>query len=153
MPDGADVASTEPCQIDKRVMHLQGNDFVYMGALTVTVANWQVYSDPRSIFFMIQIGDISRGRSWELTFESRVLNHDLIPGLYDMAERARVGSQGHPGIEIAGEGRACYEPTGRFQIHDIDSSGNTLDHLLISFEQRCMATPTQLMQGCVRYDR
>jgi hypothetical protein len=152
VPEGISVASTEPCSADKRVMYLDGRDFVYTGMLTVTVADWLDLSDRKNVFLDVQIGDLTRGMIWLLRFETRFLSHDMVPGVYDMAERAIVGSPGHPGIDIAGEGRACSAPTGRFQVHDIEHrpEGN-LARLLLSFEQRCSSNEPPLV-GCVRYE-
>jgi hypothetical protein len=153
VPEGVTVASTEPCAAGKKVMHFDGHDFVYTGMLTVTVADWLDLSDRKSIYFIIQIGDPLRGLQWNLTFDADRVNYDLVPGVYDMADRARVGSPGHPGIDIAGEGRACSEPTGRFQIHEIEQHGDgKLAHLLLSFEQLCSRNATQPLAGCVRYE-
>jgi hypothetical protein len=133
-------------------MHFDGHGFVYNGMLTVTQADWEDLSQPRRAFFMLQVGDFSRGLFYELIFESQLLNFDLIPGVYEMAERAVVGSPGHPGIDISSEGRACAEPTGRFQIHQIElQPDGKFDRVLFSFEQHCLEEPP--LTGCLRFER
>jgi len=152
VPDLPDVATTEPCLADKKVMYLDGDGSLYIGMLTVTVADWSDFTDRKNIDLMIQIGDLQGGLIWDLRFETRFLSYDLLPGVYDMAERAVVGSPGHPGIDISGEGRGCLDVMGRFQIHDIDQrSDGHLNHLLLSFEQHCDNNQTPLT-GCVGYE-
>jgi hypothetical protein len=149
VPDVPDVATIGPCLADKQVMYLDGND--YKGMLTVTVADWSSFSDRKNVNLSIQVGDIQRGMYWTLDFETRFLSYDLIPGIYDMAERAGIASPGHPGIAIDGAGRACDQVSGRFQVHDIDQQADgKLKHLLVSFEQRCDAGATPLV-GCVGF--
>jgi hypothetical protein len=153
LPDGPDVASTEACQGDPRVMHLDGDDFIYTGTLRLTEATWSDVSQPRRIYLLLDTGAPPQGEQWNLRFESRLLEYDLIPGTYEAAERAAFASPGHPGIDVSGAGRGC-ETSGRFQIHEIDQRADGYLHqLLLSFEQHCNNSSTQRLTGCVRFAR
>lgn len=150
VPDVADVASVEGCQAGPRVMHFDGNDYIYNGVLTVTEADWQDYSSSKRIWQMLQIGAFP-GQHWGLLFDSLQLEIELIPGMYERAERAPFASPGHPGIDIGGDGRGC-ETSGRFQIHEIGwGSDGKLANLLLSFEQHCSNTLSSALAGCLRY--
>ncbi|MFL6283292.1 MAG: hypothetical protein ACJ74Q_09150 [Pyrinomonadaceae bacterium] len=63
-------------------------------------------------------GTGSNGHWWYLNFSTVRLGTNLVPGVYTNAERAPFASNGHPGIDIFGDGRGCNTITGSFRIHE-----------------------------------
>jgi hypothetical protein len=62
----------------------------------------------------------------------------LAPGGYNRAQRSSFRDDGHPGIDISGDGRGCNEQAGRFFIKDIGlGSGGVVKRLWLLFEQHC----------------
>ena len=61
----------------------------------------------------------------------------LKTGVYDHAERAPFREDGHPGIDISGDGRGCNEDTGRFEVRSISIRDGKIRRLWIVYEQHC----------------
>lgn len=147
------VANTAPCMVASKAMYFDGNDYIYNGTLTVTQAVWSDNAATNSIAIHLDPSGQSQGLWWDLDFDSRQLGTDLLPGVYEMAERAPFASPDHPGLEVTGDGRGCNTLTGRFQVHYFElAPGNMkIQRALVSFEQHCEGG-TNMLSGCVRYD-
>jgi hypothetical protein len=73
------------------------------------------------------------------------------PQVYDGAERAALESPGHPGLDIAGNGRGCTTLEGRFQVVTVDVVNALVRDFTATFEQSCEGHP--LLRGCVHYEQ
>lgn len=74
--------------------------------------------------------------SFRLTF-SGPWHGTLTIGPHESAGAYNDGTRTGPGIEITGNGRACSNATGRFEVLDLDEATG---RLWIVFEQRCEGT-------------
>jgi hypothetical protein len=76
----------------------------------------------------------------------------LEPGLYRDAECAAFGPGTRPGLEVWGDGRACNEVAGEFEIKDIARGADgTIERLWLRYEQHCEGGDPALF-GEVRID-
>jgi hypothetical protein len=78
---------------------------------------------------------------WYLTFATNKLGTNLVPGVYTDAQRAPFAGDGHPGLDVFGDGRGCNTLTGSFTVDEavFATSGGTLRlvRFAASFEQHC----------------
>jgi hypothetical protein len=75
----------------------------------------------------------------------------LAVGTYERAQRGAFAAN-RPGLDINGNGRACNEVTGRFQIYEIEyDAGGALTKLAVDFEQHCSDAVPALF-GALRYN-
>ena len=149
----AGVATTAPCMAATKTMYFDGNDYIYNGTMTVTAATWSGYGSAQSIAIHLTPSQAGQGYWWDLDFDSRQLGTNLVPGVYEMAQRAPFAQPGHPGLEVTGDGRGCNTITGRFQVHyfDLQPGSTSIARALVSFEQHCEGG-TPMLSGCVRYE-
>jgi hypothetical protein len=149
-PDG--VATVAPCMVAPRTMYFDGNDFIYHGMLTVTDAVWSAVGSKTSLSIGLTPSVDGQGLWWDLDFHSQQLGSDLVPGVYEMAQRAPFAAPGHPGLEVTGDGRGCNTIAGRFEVHTFELDGGAVKRALVSFEQHCEGGAA-MVAGCVRYER
>lgn len=80
----------------------------------------------------------------------------LSPGDYVDAQRASFRGEGHPGIDISGDGFGCNIDSGEFTVEDIAFDGGSggvsggVSRLAIAFDQRCQGGTAQF--GELRYN-
>ena len=77
---------------------------------------------------------------------------DLSPGVYEGATRFLLQSAAEPGLSVAGDGRGCYQLTGRFEVYEAvydRSTGNVLQ-FAADYEQHCEGGEPALV-GQVRW--
>lgn len=149
-PDG--VATTAPCMVAPKTMYFDGNDYIYHGMLTVTEAVWSASGTTKHLAVDVTPMVQGQGLWWDLIFHSQQLGSDLVPGVYEMAQRAPFASPGHPGLEVTGDGRGCNTLTGRFEVHDFELDATGVKRALVSFEQHCEGGAA-MVSGCVRFER
>lgn len=150
----ADVGSVTECLAGGNILHLDGNDYIYNGILTVDAATWGAEGDAQKIQIGIVPDDPAmQGTMWNTEFETRKLGVDMVPSVYDMAQRLPLEADGHPGMDISGDGRSCNLLNGRFQVHEYDVMFGFVDRVTISFEQHCENSTTTVLTGCVHYER
>lgn len=151
MPDG--VGSTAPCMVANKAMYFDGHDWIFNGTMTVTDASWGGFGSQSSISIHLTPSDDHQGLWWDLDFDTRQLGSDLVPGVYEMAQRAPFAGPGHPGLEVTGDGRGCNTISGRFEVHvfELQPSSSTIKRALVSFEQHCEGGPA-ILSGCVRFE-
>ena len=98
--------------------------------------------DGVSLFF---IGQTS---FWLVDFNVSRLGIPLRPGVYEGGQRYPFQEPGHPGLDIAGDGRGCNMLTGKFTIIEatFDYSFSPPDVLTFAaqFEQHCEGGPAAL---------
>jgi hypothetical protein len=149
-PDG--VATTAPCMQASRTMYFDGNDYIYNGTLTVIDADWNASGSVDTLDISLDPVQSGQGLWWSLIFHTQQLDGDLVPGVYEMAQRAPFAGPGHPGLEVTGDGRGCNTISGRFQVHTFARQQAEVTKALISFEQHCEGG-TAMLSGCVRYEQ
>ena len=152
-PDG--VGSPAPCQIGGNVLFLDGDsgDYIHPGTDTIQVGSWSAgVTNGNYLTISVNPSDVAQGAWWYGDFSSAALSQPLSVQVYDDAERAAFAAPGHPGIDIFGDGRGCNTISGRFQVFDIQLSGNTVKKFTATFEQACEAG-TALLRGCVHYEQ
>ncbi|HEX8088148.1 MAG TPA: hypothetical protein VF762_04805 [Blastocatellia bacterium] len=95
------------------------------------------------------------GLFWFLDFSTANLGKGLAPGVYENAQRAPFEAAGHPGFDVAGEGRGRNMLTGRFTILDakFDYSGEQpqIISFAAKFEQHCEGGTSALF-GSIYYN-
>ena len=149
------VGSPAPCQVGGNVVFFDGmpGDYIHPGTDTIRVGAWSAsISGGNYLSMFVTPSDSSQGFWWDLTFSSQQLGQPLVAQIYDAAERAPFASPGHPGIDISGDGRGCNTITGRFQVFDLQTSGNTVRSFTATFEQACEGGAA-LLRGCVHYEQ
>jgi len=81
------------------------------------------------------------GVFWDVEFSTRGLGTSLVPGVYNNAQRAAFAEQGHPGLDVGGEGRGCNRVTGDFTVLEakFDYSGGSprVISFAAEFEEHC----------------
>jgi hypothetical protein len=145
---------------------IAGDDWVYKGPpLTVTDGSWGVTifgtdkatGMPNTLYFSIL--DSTEG-TWEAEFSTNQLGLPIQIGNYPDAERAAFAEQGHPGLDVDGQGRGCDGITGRFVVLDVeatpgDSEAGTMpvvQSFTATFQQSCeFGTPMDV--GCIHFSQ
>lgn len=65
-------------------------------------------------------------------------NRRFVAQEYPHAQRYAMGDPGKPGLEISGDGRACNEIAGSFEVSDVEYHPNgTIAKFAATFEQWC----------------
>lgn len=93
------------------------------------------------------------GDLWTFEFGTDKLHQPLTPGDYVDAQRAPFAEEGHPGLQVYGNGRGCNTLTGRYHVSDLalDDAG-AVARFSADFEQHCEGAQATL-RGCVKYAR
>ena len=155
-PGMAPFIDPAPCLVGGNVLYVNGepDDFVHPGEATYLDAVWTNTSDPfRAIYFVDPSDQLES--DWFVELTSMPTGEPLAIGVYEDAEKfdnGPVGSQ--PGIDIGnfgGAGAPCQTVTGRFEVFDIEVTGDTITRFTATFEQRCEPA-TGVMRGCVHYE-
>ncbi|HSR98178.1 MAG TPA: hypothetical protein VLM79_14065, partial [Kofleriaceae bacterium] len=150
-----DVASPAPCMVADQAMFFDGNDFIFNGTMLVTsgVFTNTILTTPSTVHFRVSPSDPGQGTQWFLDFDSSQLGAPLAPGVYENATRWPFNTEGHPGIDVFGNGRGCNKIAGRFQVHffELQPDNHTVKRALITFEQHCEAGPA-LLSGCIHIE-
>jgi len=96
------------------------------------------------------------GQSWYFMFGTNALGQNLAPGIYLDAQRANFAAAGHPGLDIAGDGRGSNEVFGSFTINDVQFDYSGLSPVLLNFsatfEQHSESLAAPAMTGAVNYN-
>lgn len=139
-------------------MYFDGVDggWIYEGRMLVTQGQFLArfpYSGGVDSFSYVTVGVASANPmqgNWGLTFVSP-RGTDFGVGTYTDAERAPFRSDGKPGIEISGEGRACNTIAGEFEVVDFqrDTDGG-IASLSITFIQDCERSRSGRLRGWIR---
>jgi hypothetical protein len=78
---------------------------------------------------------------WQLSFNTYRLGINLTPGIYNRAQRAPFTPAGHPGLDVAGNGRGCNQSSGKFIVLDAQFDYTQSQPRVVSFaaqfEQHC----------------
>ena len=149
--DAPTVGDPAPCLIGGSVLHLDGNDVIYTGMLTVTAGKWYpVNGNLDTVDMELAPTDPQQGAQWSIVFRVAYLNVTLKPGIYDKAMLWPGETAGHPGLQVFGDHR-CTTATGRFEIFKYLLSGSTVMAVTATFEQYCDGS-TNVLRGCVHYE-
>src|SRR5262249_7657546 len=104
----------------------------------------------------ITIACVALGHVWHLQFSTAALGTNLVPGTYTNTERASFASNGHPGLDVFGDGRGTNESAGNFTIAalNIDYSGASpaVVSLSISFWQTTQVAGGPGLCGTINYN-
>jgi hypothetical protein len=86
-------------------------------------------------------------------FSTEHLAEPLTTQLYSGAQRAGFEDNGHPGLDVSGDGRGCNTLEGSFRVDALawDADGG-LQTFTAAFEQFCDGERTPI-RGCVHYQR
>ena len=99
----------------------------------------------------IQYHSAAYSNSWTLDFASGD-NSELIPGVYEGAERFAFKSPGKPGLEVGGDGRGCNTISGTFTVIEVSyGAGSSVNSFWAEFEQHCGNNQAALF-GSVRFN-
>jgi len=96
----------------------QGQNYNYTSSnATFNVIAGRIQSDGKvaSVHFSIT-STTDSSQWWYVDIETATMGQDLVPGVYTNAQRAAFAAQGHPGLEVYGEGRGSNTLTGQFTI-------------------------------------
>lgn len=154
-PDG--VGSLAACEGLGNVVFMDGDegDWVHPWVDTITMADWSASASPDVEPALLQLSlrpdDDAQGSRWSLDFSTRELGTPLKPQVYPEAQRYPFEDEGRPGFNVSGDGRGCNQLCARFQIHEIELDGPTVQRFAATFEQNCECGSSTL-RGCVVYE-
>jgi hypothetical protein len=144
-----DVGVVAPCQGTANMMYVQGNDLVLDGTFSSTTPLTAQPSIDRVVFLVA---------NYSAEFQLVAMPKAIVPGVYELAQRAGSEEVGHPGLAIKKAGGMCTNIEGRFQVHEYvaDPAHGDVQSVTISFEQACDYLPGgpihTMVQGCVHYE-
>jgi hypothetical protein len=153
-PDGAYRAGDpSACLGGGNVLALVGErgERVYEGSVVVRRADYAVHADERAISLFVDPVNKAEGSNWRLGFSSGKLGDVLRAQHYPVAERFGFESPGRPGVDVAGNGRACNQVLGEFHIHELVWVGRHLARLTATFARQCDGR-SAVLSGCVHYE-
>jgi hypothetical protein len=155
IPDMADAptGSAAFCLTGGNILHLDGDpgDYVHPGTETLSTGDWSASVDPYGNPDTVHVNLVDFPTFWNTAFSSEATGAPLAVQLYDDAERWPFESDGHPGLEVFGDGRGCNTLSGRFEILDLVVDGASLLSFTATFEQHC-ETGSAALEGCVHYE-
>ena len=91
------------------------------------------FIDRLRLFFL---GD-TLGEFWGVTLGTAAIPANLLPGVFEDAQRAPFAEPGHPGLEVFLNGRGCNRVTGRFEVNEAVFSDSNVVRFNAIFEQHC----------------
>ena len=93
---------------------------------------------------------------WTLVFSTDDLDQNLAPGNYTDAQRASFAQEGHPGLDVYGNGRGSNEVFGSFTIDSVQFNYGGPSPVLVSFsasfEQHSESPTAPALTGTIRYN-
>lgn len=108
---------------------------------------FQAYGSPSSITVSFN----GPGHWWYLNFGSAD-EQPLSVGPYEGAVRHMLRGDGHPGLDVYGDGRGCNMLSGRFEIREVSfGAGGEVVTFRATFEQHC-ENMAPALRGEVRYN-
>lgn len=140
--DAPSVASIQPCSGGGNTLHLESEDLVYPGALTVLDATFTLTGGSKRAIIDIEPTAPIQGTHWTIDFSTVPADVLLTPGIY------AANGTGNPTLTIAGESPYASCPVtypGEFQIH----AYSALTSLTASFRQTCN---TKEVRGCIHFE-
>lgn len=145
------MSASTPCEIAGNVLYLDGDpsDWIHPGTETIVDGMWVGTASETDVVIQFTPPDIADG-FWRATFSTSKVGAPLAVGVYESAERNPFETDGHPGLDVSGDGRGCNMLTGRFEILEVQTNGTELVSLLATFEQHCEGVAA-VLRGCVHY--
>jgi hypothetical protein len=102
-----------------------------------TFSAWTEGGASGTNFVGIQLRSLPVDGSWDLFFTAPN-GGGLVPGTYENAGRYPMPGATVPTLFVAGDGRSCFQPTGRFVVLEANyGAGGTVNRFHATFEQRC----------------
>lgn len=151
------VGSLAACEGEGNVVFMDGEegDWIHPWIDTITAGTWSGSVAPEVGPEYVRIGvdpdDDGQGSWWDLQFSTKELGRPIQAQVYQGAQRYPFEDEGHPGLSVSGDGRGCNRLCGRFEIHELEVDGPTLQRFAATFEQNCECG-TSTLRGCVVYD-
>lgn len=150
------------CLGSENILHLDGNDPILDGTMSVTAAQWLSSAAAWAGNLDLYPEDPEQGYSWLLNLRTAAQEFPLEPGVYEDATRFSTFEDGRPGLNISGgpNSVACNILEGRFEIFDFVAGDDEIVELRASFEQLCdlepwivhvPRKPVEVLQGCVNF--
>ncbi len=106
------------------VLTMTGNSWVLDGSLTFTPADGEfvvtlgdLTGDGLVDSFQLAYHDAAYTHWWYVVFTTHRLDQNLLPGAYFDAQRATMEENGHPGLDVYGDGRGSNTVTGSFTVN------------------------------------
>lgn len=147
----------EPCREGGNRLFLDGDPdhYVHPGPELITNASWSFRQEPEqgpahTVLLRLEPDDSAQGLWWNVELSTRMLEEGLAEGRYEDARRYPFEPDGHPGLDVSGNGRGCNTVSGSFTIHELSEEAGTIDRLAATFVHYCGAG-TAALRGCVRY--
>jgi hypothetical protein len=159
--DPIEVNPAKACLVGNQVFHVEGNDPVLNGSLTVTDGTWTF--PPTGVnpdFWRARLTLPGQTETWSLDFNATMLPGALLVGkVYEDIRRAEfaVTDQvpGHAALYVGRSGFECTTVTGTFQVVEYAVDFSTPDPgtkvATFYFEQHCNGDPTTALAGCVHF--
>jgi hypothetical protein len=145
------------CDLGRNVLYLSGEpgNFIHPGTDTILEGEWRfafdsapVY-DQQVIWVLVYPTDSeTQGDNWMLDFSTAKLGKKIEPGIYENAQRWPFEDDGHPGMDVGGDGSGCNQVEGAFTIHSMEVQDSQLTSFAATFEQRCYDNEP-ILRGCV----
>lgn len=100
--------------------------------------------------FAVYPSDPLQGSNWFFEFSPAAERVAITLGIYEEATRD-FASEGHPAMEISGNGSGCNTIDGRFEVHELEWDGDAVGKVTATFEQHCNGAEIPLT-GCIHYE-
>lgn len=125
----------------------QKGDYIHPSDDVVTEGAWSGSVTADLIEVKVDPTNEKQGLWWNVRLSSEKLGAPLAPGAYPAAQRWPFEDDGHPGLDVSGDGRGCNQLSGSFEIVTLDAQGCGIT---ATFVQSCETTMPPL-KGCVHF--
>jgi hypothetical protein len=145
-----------PCRGHGNVLYLEGEPLnpIHPGRLWLLDGVFSQKPDPRRVQLGIATSEDRWLRSsWRLLFSSQQMRIDLREGEYEGALSAPRDD--HPQFDIYGPlaGSCSSKVGGKFEVLELEWSGDLVKRFTAVFEHPCRAAPSRAaIRGCVHYE-
>ena len=144
------IGSIEHCAGPGNTLYLEGDGFMYPGALTIFDAAFTVTGGDQRTAVTIAPANAIQGTPWTFEISTVQLGQPLAVGAY--RDTRQTSSPGHAQLQVKGDTPWAYcvsSYIGEFQVHSYAYS-TKLDAITVSFRQWC--NPAKVLSGCLRIE-
>lgn len=149
------VGTTAPCDPYPNALFFDGTGYIFTGTQLVTNGTFQSSAGAAPTVISVSIDPTlsSQGSWWTADFAAPSGAGPLGVQVYPTAERYPFQPPGIAGLDVTGDGRGCNQSSGRFQVHHMAFANNQLSEFIVTFEQFCEKSPSNVLRGCLKYTR
>jgi hypothetical protein len=146
------LGASTPCLGGGSVLYFDGPSFSSTTSLAVR-DRVTAQGDPENVYVGASNGSGVSAAYYNAAFSTVHLAEPMTTQLYANAQRTPFEENGHPGLDVSGDGRGCNTIEGSFRVDTLtwDADGG-LAAFTAAFEQFCDGESTPI-RGCVHFER